>query len=73
MNIDEQRRGYESFFVASDAGKHFMGKLVEMIEAEHVQAENEPERARDHAGHAKGMREVLAHIKSTVTGGSKPA
>jgi len=72
MNIDEQRRGYQGFFLSSDAGKHFTGKILEMIETNHAKAESEPEMARDYAQRAKGMREVLSHIKSTLAGGQTP-
>lgn len=64
MTTIELRRAYQSFFLKNEAGKQFMTSIEKMIESQHAQAENTPELARDYAQRAKGVREVMSHIKS---------
>lgn len=71
MSPDELRRAYSSFFKSS-AGKYFMDTINDLVESNHVKAEDNPELARDFAQRAKGMREIGAHVKSVVAEGKKP-
>lgn len=57
---------YKTFF-ESPAGLYFLKELDRQIEAAHTSAESNPEKARDYTQHAKGVRNVIAHIKSAVT------
>lgn len=67
MTLDEKRRAYQAFFTKSEAGKEFVQKIHEIIQANHAKAENVPELARDYVQRAKGSREVIEHIQSLTT------
>lgn len=69
MNVPKDIvNAYEGFFIKSESGKYFSEQLVQMIEAAHEGAENNPELSRDFVQRAKGIREVTAHIKSVIGG-----
>lgn len=63
MNPDELKRGYQAFFLNTDAGKEFYKELHEIIERNHVKAENDPDHARDFVQQSKGVRDIINHIK----------
>lgn len=72
MNPDELRKGYQNFFVKTEAGEYFLTKLQDVIVDNHDHAEKNPELARDFVQRAKGAREVLDHINSVMAERSKP-
>lgn len=67
MDSKRLRPAYDTFFEQSDAGTYFIDKLYDLIESQHELAEKNPENARDYVQKALGIREVLNHIKSTMT------
>ena len=62
----EVKKEYQSFFLESVAGQHFVEHLQKLIDIQHRSAENEPELARDYVQRAKGIREVISHIQSVT-------
>lgn len=63
----EFSEAYKKFFTRDEAGKHFVQWLNKAIESGHLQAEANPERARDMTQQALGARQVLNHIELTIT------
>lgn len=69
MTGAELTKAFERFFSA-DEGKEFLDKLGTLIIAQHREAENDPDYARDFTQRAKGIRLVVDYI-SSVRGGVK--
>lgn len=59
------KKAYNHFF-RNEGGEHLMNVITEIITANHLKAEKEPEMARDYVQRAKGAREVLDHIQSVL-------
>lgn len=72
MNPEEQRRAYQSFFQVSEAGKEFLQMLANLLESNHIKAENDPDHSRDFAQRSKGVREIISHIQSVTADQEKP-
>lgn len=51
-------------YFESAAGIEFLKTLNDMINANHVSAENDPDKSRDYMQRAKGNREIQDVIKS---------
>lgn len=66
MKSEDRAAAYKQFF-GSPAGAEFLAELNRLIQAEHEQAEDKPELARDHTQRAKGVRSVLQHIQIVTT------
>lgn len=66
MKHEDQARAYAGFFQKHEAGKLFVQQLAELLQSAHVNAENDPDHARDYAQRAKGVRLVVAHIDSVM-------
>ena len=64
MNLPD---AYTQFFIKSEEGQYFLGQMNALIANNHEKAEDNPESARDFTQRAKGVREVLAHIRVTTT------
>lgn len=67
MNQDQLKPAYDQFFFKTDAGRHFLKSVTDMIDVYHKQAEQLPEFSRDLVQAAKGCRAVLNHITSVTT------
>lgn len=67
MKQEQLKPAYDQFFYKSDAGRHFLKTITDMIETYHKQAEQLPEFSRDLVQSAKGCREVMNHITSVTT------
>lgn len=72
MKPDALRVAFKTFFKESDPGQHFIKKVLSEIDSQHQKAEKDPELARDYTQRAKGMREVLELIQSTMAERGKP-
>lgn len=66
MTGEELKNAYQSFFIKSKAGEHFMNELINLIARNHEDAEKNPELARDYVQRAKGNREIRDHINSVM-------
>jgi hypothetical protein len=62
MSSKELKPAYDDFFT-SNAGLYLLQHIHNLIESNHTDAENNPERARDCAQRSKTAREILTHIK----------
>lgn len=70
MNISD---AYTQFFMKSEEGRHFVDQLEKLITENHEKSENTPDSARDYSQRAKGVREVLSHIRVSTTKPKKGA
>ena len=57
-------KAYQNFFIKTEAGEYFMNELTRLLGADHIEAEEKPELARDYVQRAKGVRQVIDHINS---------
>lgn len=64
MNREELRNAYKSFFVDSEAGKHFINEFHKTLDRNVSKAMDE--NCLDHLSRAKGNREVFDHIDSVI-------
>ena len=62
---------YKNFF-RTEEGEYFLKMITDIISNNHLQAEEQPELARDYVQRAKGAREVLDHIRSVMGSKGKP-
>jgi hypothetical protein len=67
LKTDDLNNPYNAFFENNVAGKYFVDFVREIIVNNHIEAERNPEQARDLTQRAKGAREVLEHITSVLT------
>ena len=67
MRQDQLQSAYNEFFFKSDAGQYFINYIESFIDKEHQKAEKSAKEARDFTQSAKGAREILNHIQTTIT------
>ena len=60
------RKEYQNFFLKTEAGKAFMTEIERMINANHENAEKDSDKSTSFSQRARGNREVLEHIQSTM-------
>lgn len=63
---------FKEFFMDMPEGQQYQKQLRELIDGNHVKAENDPEHARDHTQRAKGIREAIALVQSLSADDYKP-
>lgn len=67
LKTDDLKDPYNAFFENNGAGKYFVDFVREIIVNSHLEAERNPEQARDLTQRARGARDVLEHITSVLT------
>lgn len=58
---------YQNFFVKSEEGKAFVDELERLIATCHEYAEKDADKSRDYTQQARGIRQVIEHIRSVTT------
>lgn len=60
------REAMKQFFYKTETGAKVREELERQIDANHREAENDPDHARDFTQRAKGVRDVLSYIQSAI-------
>jgi aminopeptidase C len=69
MDSKELKQAYQGFFTKHEAGKHFI-ESINQLQQQHIDKAQE-DNSLDYLSRSRGIREVIHHIESVMTGGSK--